>query len=62
MLNVVSKRIQASSRDVVLEETHMKKNIDEIDGLVYRLKISRVTLPNNAINSKDVLLKRNNQS
>jgi len=27
MLNVVSKRIQASSRDVAIEETHMKKSM-----------------------------------
>jgi len=39
-----------------------KRIWDEIDELVYRLKISRVTLPNNTTNSKDVLLKRNNQS
>jgi len=45
--HVVSKRIKASSRDVIMAETHKKENYEtKIDELVFKAqKISQVHLP-----------------
>ena len=44
---MVSKRIKASSRDVIMEDTHMKENCEtKFDELVFKAqKISQLYLP-----------------
>jgi len=46
VLNVISKRIKASSRIVIKEETHMKEKYEtKNDELVFKAQIPRIHLP-----------------
>ena len=50
MINVISKRIKESPRDILMEETHMKEKYEtKMMNKSLRLKISRVNPPQSSL-------------